>query len=115
VGLPPGAYTITFNPVPGLAAPARQVFTVVTNSITTVQAVYETLPVLQSVTLLGKTLTSIWSAQSNVSYQVQYTTNLAQTNWSNLGGPIASANGTVTTTNSINASPQGFFRLMLSP
>lgn len=114
VGLAPGAYTITFSPVSGLVVPARQV-TIAANSITTVQAVYEKPPVWQSATLLGQTLTSIWSAQSNSSYQFQYTANLAQTNWTNLGSPIASVNGTVTTTNSINASPQGFYRLMLFP
>jgi hypothetical protein len=114
VGLPPGAYTITFSSVSGLAAPAQQVFTIATNSITTVQAVYETLPVWQSATLLGQTLTCIWSAPSNSSYQLQCTANLAKTNWTNLGSPIASVNGRVTTTNSIT-SPQGFYRLRLSP
>ena len=36
VGLPPGAYSIAFNSVPGLAAPAQQLFTITTNSITMV-------------------------------------------------------------------------------
>src|ERR1039457_2171007 len=44
VGLPPGAYSITFNPVPGLATPAQQIFTIAANSITMVQAVYVVVP-----------------------------------------------------------------------
>ena len=113
-GLSPGAYTITFSNVTGFTAPAPQAFTIADNTITTVQANYIGIrPVLQSMTLIGKTLTCVWSAQSNSSYQFQYTTNLAQTNWINLGSPVPATNGIVTTTNSIIANPRAFCRLML--
>jgi hypothetical protein len=118
VGLPPGAYTITFGPVSGLATPVQQNFSIATNTIITVQAVYGTnvmAPVLQSATLLGQTLTCNWSGQPNFSYQVQYTANLAQTNWSNLGSPIAATNGTVRTSDTITTNLQGFYRLMVIP
>jgi hypothetical protein len=117
VGLPPGAYTITFSNASGLATPAGQSFTIATNCITTVQAVYglPLPPVLQSVTLLGQTMTCIWNVQSNFTYQAQTTTNLTQTNWSNLGNHMTATNGTVTTTNSTSANPQAFFRLALIP
>jgi hypothetical protein len=42
VGLPPGAYIITFNGVSGLAAPAPQAFNIISNEITTVQVTYGT-------------------------------------------------------------------------
>lgn len=40
-GLPPGTYSITFQPAAGLVAPAPQVFTITTNQVTMVQAIYE--------------------------------------------------------------------------
>jgi hypothetical protein len=43
VDLSPGDYSITFNPVPGLATPAPQSFTITNNNITMVQAYYDSL------------------------------------------------------------------------
>jgi hypothetical protein len=114
VDLSPGNYTITFSPVSGFATPAPQVFTIATNSITTVQASYLQEPVLLSSTLSGQTLTCIWSAHSNSAYQPQFTTDLTQTNWNNWGSPVVATNGTVTTSYSTSANPQAFYRLMLS-
>ena len=44
-------------------------------------------PVFQSVTCANGAVTLQWSALSGLAYQVQYVTNLAVTNWINLGGP----------------------------
>jgi len=118
VGLPPGGYTITFNPASGFVAPASQNFFITTNTITGVQAVYSTrviAPVLQSASLLGQTLTCNWSAQPNVSYQVQAAAYLGQTNWSNLGSPIAATNVTVTTSLPVTNAVQCFYRLLVLP
>jgi hypothetical protein len=46
VGLPPGEYSIHFNPVPGLDPPAAQVFAIAANKITTVQAPYVAAPLV---------------------------------------------------------------------
>jgi hypothetical protein len=50
-------------------------------------------------------------------YQVQYTTNLIQTNWINLGKPLVATNGnlTVSDANAIGSSPQRFYRIMVLP
>ena len=50
-------------------------------------------------------------------YQVQYETNLLQTNWINLGKPLIATNTslTVSDTNAISSSPQRFYRLTVSP
>jgi hypothetical protein len=113
VGLPPGPYTVTFSPGQGNIAPAPQVFTIATNTITTVQASYILAPVLLSGTVLGQSLLSTWGVQTNSSYQLQISTNLAQTTWSNLGNPFLATNATVTTSNSLGPAVQWFCRLML--
>jgi hypothetical protein len=46
-------------------------------------------------------------------YQVQYKTNLLQTNWINLGNAITATNVTATATNLIGSDPQRFYRLQL--
>jgi hypothetical protein len=118
VGLPPGAYTIIFNPASGFIPPVQQSFSIATNTVTDILAVYGTkimAPVLQSASLLGQTLTCNWSGQSNVTYQAQDTADLAQTNWSNLGSPIAATNATVTTSVSVTNNPQCFYRLLVLP
>jgi hypothetical protein len=50
-------------------------------------------------------------------YQVQYETNLLQTNWINLGKPLIATNGnlTISDTNAISSSPQRFYRLIVLP
>jgi hypothetical protein len=50
-------------------------------------------------------------------YQVQYKTNLVQTNWINLGKPLIATNGnlTVSDTNAIRSSPQRFYRVQVLP
>lgn len=55
-----------------------------------------------------------WAAATGLVYQVQYKTNLLQTNWVNLNKPV------IATTNILNASdagssPQRFYRLIVAP
>jgi hypothetical protein len=58
-----------------------------------------------------------WSTASNLSYQVQYTTNLSQPNWINLGtAAVATGSSlTISDTNNISSSSQRFYRLVVSP
>ena len=58
-----------------------------------------------------------WSATTGLVYQVQYKTNLLQSNWINLGSATtAKANTlTFTDTNSVNASPHRYYRLWAAP
>jgi subtilase family serine protease len=58
-----------------------------------------------------------WSTTANQVYQVQYTTNLFQPNWINLGGTMT-ATGSVLTlqdTNSIYSTPSRYYRIVEGP
>ena len=59
----------------------------------------------------------IWDTTPGLVYQVQYTTNLLQSHWINLGKPLITTNDTLSTsdTNAVDAAPQRFYRLMLTP
>ena len=50
-------------------------------------------------------------------YQVQFKTNLLQTNWLNLGGASTAKTNTLTMTdtNALLSSPQRFYRLSVLP
>jgi len=58
-----------------------------------------------------------WSTVPGVSYQVLYSTNLLDTNWINLGGPLTAVTNTlsVSDTNALLVSPQRFYRLVEQP
>ena len=111
VGLPPGAYSIAFNSVPGLAAPAQQLFTITTNSITMVPAEYVQVPQFQSVTTASGSIILRWSATTGLVYQLQYTTNLNQANWVNLGSTMIASNTVLSATNAFGADKQRFYRV----
>jgi hypothetical protein len=70
-------------------------------------------PVLQSVTATGGTVTFAWSAVVTAVYQLQYSTNLAQGDWSNLGGAITATNAVMSAADSIGPDPQRFYRLLV--
>jgi len=73
------------------------------------------LPVFQSVTQSNGLVTLIWSATPGLSYQVQYSTDLTQTNWSTLGVPMLATNSALTAIDGIGADPQRFYRVALLP
>jgi sugar lactone lactonase YvrE len=52
-----------------------------------------------------------WSAVSNGVYQLQYKTNLLQTNWVNVGSTITASNTVLSATNAIGADQQRFYRV----
>ncbi len=69
-------------------------------------------PVMQA-TLAGTTVNLMWNSVPGASYQVQYTTNLEQQNWVDLGGAI-SASASTTTTNDVSPTDlQRFYRLQV--
>jgi uncharacterized repeat protein (TIGR03803 family) len=70
-------------------------------------------PVFTSVTQTAGTVTLAWSAVASQTYQLQYTTNLAQPNWTNLGDAITATNGIVMVSDSFGTSPQKFYRVVL--
>jgi hypothetical protein len=107
---PVGTYSI----VPALVDPDdRQTNYTVTliNGALTVIA----LPEIQSVRQTGSSFTFIWSATSNQVYQIQFKTNLAQSNWTTVGGTLTASNSTITASEPIGTNAQQFYRVVLLP
>jgi hypothetical protein len=75
------------------------------------------VPAFQTATKTSSTFNLTWGTVTGLVYQVQYKTNLLQTNWINLGKPLIATNGSLTLsdTNAIGSSPQRFYHLMVSP
>ena len=72
--------------------------------------------VFKAITLANDTVTLTWKAVVGQTYQVQYSTNLAQANWNILGKAVVAPNGTMTTTDSDTADfPQRYYRVVLFP
>jgi hypothetical protein len=73
------------------------------------------VPAFQAPVVVDGSVQLTWASLAGVSYQVQYTTNLAQANWINLGSVITATSGATTASESIGADSQVFYRLLLSP
>ncbi len=58
-----------------------------------------------------------WNSTPGVVYQIQYTTNLLQPDWINLGSAIAAQTNTLTMTdtNAFQSSAQRFYRVLVQP
>jgi sugar lactone lactonase YvrE len=56
-----------------------------------------------------------WGAVSNLTYQLQYTTNLVAPKWIDLGNPITATNGSASTTDAVGSDEQRFYRVRLLP
>jgi len=71
-------------------------------------------PILNSVVVSSNNIAFSWSAIPNVSYQIQSTTNLGGSGWSNVGNPIVATNNVVNISEPVN-TPQQFYRVVMSP
>jgi subtilase family serine protease len=63
----------------------------------------------------GNQIAFSWNTQSGAVYQVQYVTNLLETNWLNLGGALTAADSTLSLTDMTVPDPQRFYRLRVLP
>jgi hypothetical protein len=54
-----------------------------------------------------------WSSDQGEMYQLEYSTNLVNSTWTPLGGPVTGTGGTMTLTNNLSAAQQSYFRLQL--
>jgi uncharacterized repeat protein (TIGR03803 family) len=72
-------------------------------------------PVFRSVSLAGGTITLTWGALVGQTYQLQFTTNLNQTNWNDLGNAIIATGSTASATNAIGPDPSRFYRVKVGP
>ncbi len=106
---PPGQYPIT----PSLIDPANRQTNYTVNFVNGTLTVIVP-PAFQSEARSGTTFTFTWTAVSNQTYQVQYSTNLLQDIWLNLGAPITATNTIATASDSLSF-PLRFYRLTLSP
>ena len=66
-------------------------------------------------TQTGGTLTMTWNAMAGQTYQVQYKTDMNQSNWNNLGSPLTATNVSATASDTIGPDPKRFYRVMLLP
>jgi uncharacterized repeat protein (TIGR03803 family) len=72
-------------------------------------------PVIRSIAATTNGVTLSWSAVATQSYQVQYTSSLAQTNWTNLGSPFIAASGALEVTDVAPTDPQRYYRILGLP
>jgi hypothetical protein len=92
----------------------------VTSAVTTVALLLSSSnypPKLQALTTSGSNFTFSWNTVSTypaVGYQVQSTTNLATTNWINVGGILAGTNAILISTNEIGSDRERFYRVLLA-
>jgi len=56
-----------------------------------------------------------WTSQTNVNYQVQYSTALNTNVWINFGGPVTGTGATQAAFDSIRGRPQRFYRIQTLP
>jgi uncharacterized repeat protein (TIGR03803 family) len=63
----------------------------------------------------GDTLSLSWLALVGRSYQLQFATNVAETNWFNAGASITATNTMMTTSDTSGSDSQRFYRVVLLP
>jgi hypothetical protein len=73
------------------------------------------MAVLQNAAQAGGTITFDWIAVQGSQYQIQFTTNLTQTNWANCGGPVTATNAVITASDAVGTNGQFFYRVVLLP
>jgi hypothetical protein len=71
-------------------------------------------PTIQMFSLANGQFNLIWSAVSNLTYQLQYTFDLSTTNWIDLGNPITATNGSITVSDVPGADSQRFYRIKMN-
>jgi hypothetical protein len=74
-----------------------------------------TVPALQAPVESNGSVTLTWNGLSELSYQLQYTTNLANGAWNNLGSLISPTGGTTSATDIAPTDQQRFYRLIMLP
>jgi hypothetical protein len=76
-----------------------------------VNATLELPPIVPAFMASDGTFNLAWTAISNITYQLQYTTNLIAPMWQNLGNPITATNGSVSASDIPGTNAQRFYRV----
>ncbi len=103
-----------FNGPAGIAVEANGNLLVADSANNTIREGLTLLPKIQMVSGNTGTITVIWSAFPGLAYQLQYKTDLFQTDWSDLGSSITASNNSATTTD-ISTNAQRFYRVKQLP
>jgi uncharacterized repeat protein (TIGR03803 family) len=72
-------------------------------------------PVMQPPVFAGGQSSMTWGSISNVVYQLQYSTNLNQSGWVNIGNPITATNTTTSVKYPLTSDLQRFYRVVYQP
>jgi hypothetical protein len=72
-------------------------------------------PRFQPVSFGNGVITFTWGTQAGQLYQLQYTTNLTQNQWVNLGGVLSAGGSSITTTDTTTGPAARFYRIVLLP
>jgi subtilase family serine protease len=72
-------------------------------------------PALHPLAKANATMQFSLNTVAGLVYQVQYVTNLFQTNWINMGQPFTATNSTTTITDTGAVNPQTFYRVVIGP
>jgi hypothetical protein len=104
---PPGIYPITVSN--GTLSAANYFFSFTSGTLTVVD-----VPQINAVTMNENQFILSYPTLTNQNYQLQFTTNLAPVTWIPFNVPVAGTGGFIILSNSLPASPQGFFRLLIS-
>jgi len=73
------------------------------------------VPVFQTPTQNGNSINLAWTSIAGLSYQVQYATNLTQSNWVSIGAAVVATNSTSFASDFLGSAPQKFYRVLLLP
>jgi hypothetical protein len=69
----------------------------------------------QTIATTANQATLTWAGSTGRQYQVQYKTNLLDSNWSNLNGPALSTNLLMTTVDPVRPNSQRLYRIVVLP
>ncbi len=74
-------------------------------------------PAFQNVAKSGNDVQLSWATASGLVYQVQYTSDLRQPNWLNLGNPFVATSSSfhLVDGNALSSAGQRFYRLVVAP
>lgn len=70
-------------------------------------------PVIKSIAKAGSTVTLVWNSSASQTYQLVFTTNLAQGTWTNIGNAVVATNGMMTGSDPAATDPNRFYRVMV--
>ena len=70
------------------------------------------VPQFQAPAVVAGSLQLAWNSFPGVAYQVQFSTNLAETNWINLGSAITATSSSTTTNQTVGSGPVVLYRVV---